>query len=195
MEIDESESKQIKNNNNLDSNSEATGTSVQTDNISILTEETDISINTDDITVTTGFTTGVSSPGGTEKLVLPKDLSPEEKVKLKREWKEATIVQKKLASIDATHEDIKKWKEANPEQASTVAELTSSKFKEMCGIIKIMVSQKKNKEKKPQQSVTRATKRSSAGPLEAMKRRWLSVASQDLECDGRPPNPVCAGKK
>ena len=94
IEVEETDSKQIKIKNNVDSNSEGSGTSVQTDNIRILTEETDISINTDDITVTTGFTTGVISPGGTEKLVLPKDLSPEEKVKLKREWKEATIVQK-----------------------------------------------------------------------------------------------------
>ena len=141
-ETNDANNKHIKNNNNVDNNSEGSGMSIQTDNISILTEETDTSINTDDITVTTGFTTGISSPGGTEKLVLPKDLTPEEKVKLKREWKEATIVQKKLISIDASHEDIKAWKEANPEQAATVAELTSSKFKEMCGIIKIIASQK-----------------------------------------------------
>ena len=146
MEIEEDSKNNNKNNNvDVDTNSDGSRTSAQTDNISILTEETDISINTDDITVTTGFTTGVSSPDGNDKLVLPKDLSPEEKIKLKREWKEATIVQKKLASIEATHEDVKKWKEDNPEQASTVAELTSSKFKEMCGIIKIMASQKKNK--------------------------------------------------
>ena len=105
--------------------------SITTD-ISILTEETESSIDPDDITVTTGVTIGVSSPEGTEKLVLPKDLSHEEKTKLKREWREATIIRKKLAAINSSHEEVKAWKEANPEQAETVADLTSSKFKEMC---------------------------------------------------------------
>ena len=82
--------------------------SITTD-ISILTEETELSIDPDDITVTTGVNTGVSSPEGTEKLVIPKDMSIEEKTKLKREWREASIIRKKLAAINSSHEEVKAW--------------------------------------------------------------------------------------
>ena len=49
-----------------------------------------------------------------------------------------------------THEEIRTWREKNPLLVETVAALTSTKFKEMIGIIKIITSQKE-KENPPKQ--------------------------------------------
>ena len=106
--------------------------SIATDNISILTETTDFTVDDDAITVCTGSST------------------PEGAKKLKKEWKEAYIINKKLAAIKMTHEEIRTWRENNPLLVETVAALTSTKFKEMIGIIKIITSQKE-KESPPKQ--------------------------------------------
>ena len=98
--------------------------SIATDNISILTETSDYTVDEDAITVCTGSST------------------PEGAKKLKKEWKEAYIINKKLAAIKMTHEEIRTWREKNPLLVETVAALTSTKFKEMIGIIKKITSQK-----------------------------------------------------
>ena len=60
--------------------------------------------------------------------------------KKQKEWKESSVITKKLAGIGKTFQDLEEWIADNPQQATLIKTIAGTSFKRTCAIIKILAA-------------------------------------------------------
>ena len=66
--------------------------------------------------------------------------------KKQKEWKESSIITKKLASIEKTFQDLEDWIADHPQQATLIKTIARTPFKRTCAIIKILAAAENDSE-------------------------------------------------